>query len=181
MKIYTKTGDAGETSLFSGERVKKSDLLVEAYGALDECNSHIGAALAASPREPVASALRAMQSDIFRLGADFATALGKREIDRISPNEIAEIERAMDELTSSLPPLRAFVLPGGTPAASAIHLARSTARRAEREAIRASFERELNPDALIFLNRLSDYLFLLARKENQLAGHAEPEWVPGHR
>lgn len=178
MKIYTKTGDTGETSLYSGERVGKVDPLVEAYGTLDECNCQLGVALAALPAEPVRAALERLQSALFDLAADLATLPGGRAVRRTGADDISGIEAAMDAI--NVPPLRAFVLPGGTPAAAALHVARTVARRAEREALRATAVHEINPRALIYLNRLSDYLFLLARLENHLKNQPEPIWkAPG--
>jgi cob(I)alamin adenosyltransferase len=165
-KIYTKTGDGGQTGLYSGERVSKTDPLIAACGTIDEVNSHLGAALAARPEERVAAALRPIQGMLFELGADLATLPGSREIRRIGDEDIGELERQIDEATMALPPLRGFVPPGGTPAASQIHIARTVARRAEREALAASAMHPLNDRALVFLNRLSDLLFVLARLEN---------------
>jgi cob(I)alamin adenosyltransferase len=176
MKIYTKTGDNGTTGLFSGERVEKDHPLVAAYGTVDECNSVIGLALSASPTEPVAVALTELQNLLFTLGADMATRPGGREIRRISADDIQKIEHAMDALDAALPKLQCFILPGGPPAAAHLQVARAVCRRAEREAFAASRSQAVNPEALHLLNRLSDYLFLLARRENQLAGGTETPW-----
>ena len=165
-KIYTKTGDAGETGLYSGERVSKTNPLIATCGTIDELNSHLGAALAARPVERVAEELRPLQGLLFELAADLATLPGSREIRRIDAVDIARIERGIDEASAALPPLREFIPPGGTPAAAQIHIARTVARRAEREALAASASHPLNPRALVFLNRLSDLLFTLARLEN---------------
>lgn len=177
MRIYTRTGDNGETSLFSGERVKKTHPLLAAYGTVDECNSLVGAALAAGAQKEVVELGQQLQRKLFYLGGDFATSMGSaREIQRIRREDVEGLEREMDRLQEILPPLRAFILPGGTAAAGLLHVARAVARRAEREAIEASEEIAINPQALIFLNRISDYLFLLARYENWLAGIEEIEW-----
>jgi cob(I)alamin adenosyltransferase len=165
-KIYTKTGDAGQTGLYSGERVSKTDPLIAACGTIDELNSHLGAALAARPVERIAEALRPLQGLLFELAADLATLPGTRDIRRIGADDIARIERGIDEASGALPPLRDFIPPGGTPAAAQIHIARTVARRAEREALRASEAHPLNEQALVLLNRLSDFLFVLARWEN---------------
>jgi len=177
VKIYTRTGDKGETGLFSGERVSKTHSLVEAYGTVDETNSLLGVALAHGLQPAVAGATENLQSLLFRLGADLATLQGGRAVDRISPEEVAAMEQAMDAVAADLPATRHFLLPGGTPGGAALHLARATVRRAERAALRAADEYKLNPQALILLNRLSDYLFLLARQENHLAGTDESVWI----
>lgn len=165
-KIYTKTGDGGQTGLYSGERISKTDPLIAACGTIDELNSHIGAALAARPVERVAGVLGPLQRVLIELAADLATLPGAREIRRFGDSDIAEIERQIDELGETLPPLREFLAPGGTAAAAQIHIARTVARRAEREALAAAGTHPLNGHALVFLNRISDLLFVLARVEN---------------
>lgn len=165
-KIYTKTGDAGQTGLYSGERVSKTDPLIAACGTIDELNSHLGAALAAWPKERVAEVLRPLQRLLFDLAADLATLPGSREIRRIGEEDISHLERNIDAISQSLPPIHEFIPPGGTPAAAQIHIARTVARRAEREALAASAIHPLNRQALVYLNRLSDLLFELARLEN---------------
>jgi cob(I)alamin adenosyltransferase len=176
MKIYTKTGDLGETGLFSGERVQKSHPLVAAYGTSDELCSHLGVVVAHEPAPAVQAILVSLQGSLFDLGADLATPLGTREIPRISEVEIRELEGIIDHLSAQLPPLRAFILPSGTPAAAHLHVARTVARRNEREVAAAAATTPINPNALIFLNRLSDLLFLLARYENHLQHRPETEW-----
>lgn len=178
MKIYTKTGDNGQTALFSGERVAKHHALVETYGTVDETNSLLGVALAQQLQTPVAAAVRSLQALLFQLGADLATLPGERNIQRITEAEILAMESAMDEISAHLPALRHFILPGGTPGAATLQLARTVSRRAERRAVEAAEDLPLNPQALILLNRLSDYLFLLARWENFLARQEEPVWKP---
>jgi cob(I)alamin adenosyltransferase len=178
MKIYTKTGDRGETSLFSGQRVSKTHPRVAAYGTLDEMNSVLGAAVAVPPTPEVRDALIALQFLVFDLCTDLATLLKPGESPRITNETIARIEREMDAFTEALPPLRAFILPGGSPAAAQIHIARTIARRAEREALSVVGAEAIAREPLVFLNRLSDYLYLLARRENQLSGTAETEWLP---
>lgn len=180
-RIYTRTGDAGQTSLADGSRVPKTDPRIEAYADVDETNAAIGAALAlGSMPEPVARVLAAVQNDLFDLGADLATPVGDQRpaARRISEAYVARLEAWCDEFNADLPTLDSFILPGGTPAAAMLHLARTVCRRAERRAW-ALVEREperTNPLALTYLNRLSDLLFILARVTN--AG-ADIRWVPG--
>lgn len=178
MKIYTGTGDGGETGLFSGQRVSKNHPRVRAYGALDELNCILGVAAASGPSDETRAALTGLQRTLFYLGTDLATILPPGEQPRVSAKMISWIEGEMDSLSAKLPALRAFVFPGGSPAAAQIHLARSIARRVEREALCAAGEEALPKGSLVFLNRLSDYLFLLARRENQLGGVEEHEWRP---
>jgi cob(I)alamin adenosyltransferase len=171
-KIYTKTGDAGQTGLFSGERISKTDPLIAACGTVDELSSHLGAALAARPSQRVAEVIAPMQNLLIELAADLATLPGSREIRRVGSKDIERLEKQIDETCSQLPPLHEFLPPGGTPAAAQIHIARTVARRAEREALCASATHPLNHQALVFLNRLSDLLFVLARMENALESEA---------
>ena len=178
MKIYTGTGDHGETGLFSGERVRKSHPRVAAYGTLDEMNSILGAAVAASPTPPVRKALLALQARTFDLGADLATVLEPGKPTRIIQADITAIEEEMDRITALLPQKKNFVLPGGTPAACQIHIARTVARRSEREALMVVDPAPIPQTPLIFLNRLSDYLYLLAKYENHLADVVETDWIP---
>jgi len=179
MKIYTKTGDRGETSLYCGGRVKKTHPRMVVCGTLDEMNSHLGVAASSSPSPEIAKALNILQSLIFELGSDIAATLTKGEKGgkaRISETHIQFLESEIDRMTTLLPPLRAFILPGGSPSATQIHVARSVCRRAERELILAADSEEISEFSRIFLNRLSDYLFTLARYENLLSGHPETEW-----
>lgn len=178
MKIYTGTGDHGETSLFSSQRVPKTHPRVTAYGTLDEMNSILGAAVAAGPRPPVRDALLELQAQTFELCADLATVLGPGQSSRITPADVSAIEQKMDRITEQIPAMNSFVLPGGTAAACQIHIARTVARRAEREALLATDPAPVPQTPLVFLNRLSDYLYLLARQENFLAGAKEAPWVP---
>lgn len=183
MKIYTKTGDHGQTGLFSGERVAKSHPLVAAYGTCDELCSHLGVAVALAPAPEVQEILVRLQGSLFDLGADLATPLGTRDVHRMSEDESRELEAIIDRISGELPPLRAFILPSGTPAAAHLQVARTVARRCEREAVAAASATPINPNALTFLNRLSDLLFLLARYENLLHNRPETEWSakPGER
>jgi cob(I)alamin adenosyltransferase len=185
MKIYTKTGDAGETGLYAGPRVRKNDLRIEAYGTVDELNAVLGlvqsTAPASSQKLPaeIESLLARIQHTLFDLGAELATPdPTARGTSFITPQEIAALERAIDSYEAQLPPLKTFILPGGVPGAAWLHLARTVCRRAERR-VAALLEREvdkLSPHVLIYLNRLSDLLFVLARAANQAAGHADVAW-----
>lgn len=178
MSIYTKTGDKGSTGLFSGERVAKTHPRVAAYGTVDEMNSMLGVALAAVPAAEVAAAVERLQVLAFDLGSDLATVPDAAWKPRIGEEDVAWLESEIDRMVAELPKLRAFVLPGGSPAAAHLHVARTICRRAEREALHAATTEQIPPLALIFLNRLSDFLFVLARFENHLAGVDETEWRP---
>jgi len=181
MKIYTRTGDEGETGLFGGGRVSKADPRVAAYGDVDELNSAIGVARAAEPAALFDAELEAVQRDLFSIGGHLATpdpdkvraALAKAEL---STSRIDAFERAMDAAESSLPPLRAFILPAGSPKAAALHLARTVCRRAERSVVSLARDQEVPELFLVYLNRLSDYLFTLARQANQEAGRGDVTW-----
>ena len=179
MKIYTRTGDDGTTGLFSGERVSKTHLRVEAYGAVDELNSALGLARALGAQARVATVIIAVQKTLFTLGSDLATrATGKAAIPRIGADEIAHLEDEIDRMTAELPPLRTFILPGGTPAAAQLQLVRAIARRAERAALRLAAVEAVNADALVYMNRLSDFLFVASRAANH-NGAGDVLWVPG--
>jgi len=181
MKIYTKTGDAGSTGLFGGGRVPKDDLRVEAYGDVDELNAVIGVARSVELMPRVDEVLVPIQRDLFAIGALLATpdrekmALHLQKA-RIDEGRIAELERAIDEGESELEPLTAFIIPGGTPKAAALHVARTVCRRAERHVVRLRHDVDLPPLAVIYLNRLSDLLFTLARVANRRAGAGEVTW-----
>ena len=176
-RIYTRGGDGGETSLGDGTRVPKSDARISAGGAVDELNAAVGLALAADVPEPMREELERIQNELFDLGADVSVPLEIEGRLRVHQGQIDALERACDEWNAGLSELRSFVLPGGTEAAARLHLARTLCRRAEREALAAAGETPLNPLALVYLNRLSDLLFILARAAN--AGRAEPLWKPG--
>jgi cob(I)alamin adenosyltransferase len=181
MKIYTRTGDQGETGLFGGGRAAKDDPRVAAYGDVDELNSALGVARAASPAELFAVELEAIQRDLFSLGGQLATpdpekvrkALEKAEL---SPARVSDFERAMDAAEAELPPLRAFILPAGTAKAAALHLARTVCRRAERSVVALARQGDVPELFLVYLNRLSDYLFTLARLANHRDGHGDVTW-----
>ena len=184
-KIYTRTGDDGSTGLGNGERRLKSDLRVEAYGTVDEANSCIGMARVQTTGMPEIDAiLLRIQNDLFDLGADLATPddgqpLGYEPL-RIVASQTARLEADIDTLNARLQPLRSFVLPGGSPAAAALHLARTVARRAERAMVAlARVEGEhVNPEAIRYMNRVSDLLFVAARVVND-SGNTDVLWVPG--
>ena len=178
-KIYTRGGDAGETSLVGGKRLPKHDARVAAYGSVDETNAAIGVARVHTEGEADARLAR-VQDDLFDLGADLATVRGKEQGDalRIVQEQVERLEREIDAMNEALSALESFVLPGGTPAAAALHVARTVCRRAER-CVTALAEREaINPLALKYINRLSDHLFVLARTLND-GGQADVLWRPG--
>jgi cob(I)alamin adenosyltransferase len=175
MKISTGTGDDGTTGLFSGERVPKTHPRVAAIGATDEANSLLGVARASAPQAEVGAMLEALQRQLFKLGADLATVGDYGNIERIGAPDIRWLEEETDRIAARVPPLKVFVLPGGTGAAAQIHVARAVVRRAEREAILAG---DCSRDVLVYMNRLSDFLFMLALLENHLAGRAETAWRP---
>jgi cob(I)alamin adenosyltransferase len=179
-RISTGTGDDGTTGLVGGARVPKTSQRVAAYGAVDEANDAIGLAAAHAGRPELKALLRSIQADLFTLGADIAAPPSAKTV-RISRAHIEHIVRAEDRLEAALPPLRHFVLPGGTPCSAALHLARSIVRRAEREAWALAGAEPVSADALVYLNRLSDLLFLLAREENVLAGVEEEQWLGAGR
>lgn len=177
MKIYTKTGDKGETSLFGGGRVSKSADRIEAYGTVDELNAILGLARSENMTETVQQMLHLIQQDLFILGADLATPSdAKVTIPRIELSHYSKLESWIDELEDSLEPLRFFILPGGTPAASTLHIARTVCRRAERRVITAKVNEMISDNCVIYLNRLSDLLFVMSRFENHKAGVAESQW-----
>jgi cob(I)alamin adenosyltransferase len=181
MKIYTKTGDAGTTGLFGGGRVPKDDARVDAYGDVDELNAVLGAARATGPMPRVDEVLVAVQRDLFAIGALLATPdvekmhahLTKARIDDA---RIEELERAIDACDNELEPLKAFIVPGGTPKAAALHVARTVCRRAERKVVHLQHSVELPKLTVVYLNRLSDLLFSLARVANKRAGAGEVTW-----
>ena len=182
-RIYTRAGDAGATRLANGRKVSKADPRVEAYGAVDEANACLGLARLHTAGTPLDEILGRLQNELFDLGADLATPAkrGEREgeVLRMSQAQVARLEGEIDALNGVLPKLESFVLPGGTPAAAALHLARTVCRRAEREAVRLAEAGEaVSPTALKYLNRLSDFLFVAARVAND-RGAAEVFWKSG--
>ena len=179
MKIYTKKGDSGETSLFGGERVSKSTERIEAYGNVDELNSLVGLTASYELSEKGTKYLRKVQEQLFVLGADLATPpSSKTRIDRISEEDITFLEDAIDELDQDLKPLKNFVLPGGSQPGATLHVARTVCRRAERATVACQEVDEVSDECLKFLNRLSDFLFVIARYENKQAGVREETWKP---
>jgi cob(I)alamin adenosyltransferase len=177
VKIYTKTGDGGETGLFGGQRVPKDALRVHAYGTVDECNAAVGLARAAGLDRALDGLLAQVQSQLFVVGADLATPGERTSIPRVSEAEALFLEGAIDELEAGLEPLRQFILPGGTPGAAQLHVARTVCRRAERWAVSLAQAEPINGRALIYLNRLSDFLFVAARAANARAGVPDVPWV----
>jgi cob(I)alamin adenosyltransferase len=178
-KIYTRGGDAGQTSLGDGSRVSKLDLRLEAYGTVDELNASLGVVLAGEPPEEIRPVLERVQNELFDVGADLSVPLGREGRLRVAQTQVDRLEADCDRFNAELPELRSFVLPGGTTAAAGLHVARTICRRAERETVRAAQEHELDPLTGIYLNRLSDLLFVLARAANAAAGRDEPLWRPG--
>jgi cob(I)alamin adenosyltransferase len=182
MKIYTRGGDTGETSLFGGERVRKNAPRVAAYGEVDELNSVIGVARAAVTQADLRAKLETIQSSLFDLGGELATPGARRKAGpRVGDPDVAELEHWIDELETELEPLRNFILPGGAPAAALLHLGRTVCRRAERAVISLSEREEVESLLIRYLNRLSDFLFVLARVVNRRAGVSEPQWIGRER
>ncbi|QCB40834.1 cob(I)yrinic acid a,c-diamide adenosyltransferase [Sphingomonas sp. PAMC26645] len=183
-KIYTRTGDDGTTGLVDGSRVSKASALMQAIGDVDEANSAIGVAVVALGDDPLAAALERIQNDLFDLGADLATPATdngfapSEMVLRIVPAQVKRLEREIDAMNVHLAPLRSFILPGGSPQAAALHLARAISRRAERSAVAATHDMPLNPAALAYVNRLSDFLFVASRAVNQ-NGAGDVLWRPG--
>lgn len=178
-RIYTRGGDAGETSLGDGSRVTKLDPRIGAFGAVDELNAVLGLVLAGPCPDPVREVLLRVQNELFDLGADLSVPLGVEGRLRVTQALVDRLEAECDAFNAELPELRSFVLPGGSQAAAGLHVARTVCRRAERVALGAAATHDLNPLALVYLNRLSDLLFVLARSANAADGHAEPLWKPG--
>jgi cob(I)alamin adenosyltransferase len=178
MKIYTKTGDAGETSLFAGGRVSKNHLRLHTYGTVDELNSVLGLARALGLDSELDSKIGRIQSELFHVGADLATPLDAEAawVVRVQTDMVQHLEAEIDKLEIELEPLKNFILPGGTPAAASLHQARTVCRRAERWLVALAEQTEINPAALQYLNRLSDWLFVMARAVNHRAGVSDVIW-----
>lgn len=181
MKIYTKTGDAGTTGLFGGGRVGKDDPRVEAYGDVDELNATLGLARALEPMPRIDEVLVPIQRDLFAIGALLATPDREKmsqhlEKARVDEERVAQLERAIDDADRELEPLRAFVVPGGSPKAAALHVARTVCRRAERRVVHLQAAVEIPQLVVVYLNRLSDLLFTLARLANRRAATGEVTW-----
>jgi len=181
-RIYTKSGDAGETGLGDGSRVPKDHPRVAAYGAVDELNAVVGLLIASSPDLPESDLLRSIQNDLFDVGADLCLPRPADEPPgaklRVRPEQAARLEAAIDRLNAGLSPLTSFVLPGGRPAAAWCHLARTVCRRAERDVVTLARAEPINPEVVVYLNRLSDLLFVLARVYNN-QGKDDVLWQPG--
>ena len=178
-KIYTKTGDDGTTGLFGGARLPKHHIRIEAYGTVDELNSVIGWLMALLPNDETHHLLQTIQSRLFTVGANLASEPGK---DMITPDlmdsDITMIEQAIDQMQAVLPELKHFILPGGSQAVSAAHLARTVCRRAERRCVALAFDSQVEPIIILYLNRLSDYFFVLARWIGNREGIEEIKWTP---
>ncbi|MFC4637474.1 cob(I)yrinic acid a,c-diamide adenosyltransferase [Deinococcus hohokamensis] len=190
MKLYTKTGDGGQTGLYGADRVSKAHIRVEAYGTVDELNSAVGLARAHNgrshkPHAELDADLEYLQNALFDVGADLATRPGTpyaKNVSRIDEQDVAFIEAMIDRYAEGVPPIRNFIHPAGTLTAAALHVARAVARRAEREVIRLLHEEEANAQVQVYLNRVSDLLFAMARAANQVAELQEEEWaVKGRR
>ena len=179
MKIYTRTGDGGETSLVDGSRVRKDHSRVSAFGDVDELNAALGVACAQAGADLVAL-LDGVQRDLFAIGAQIADpraqVASRKEKAALAAGRIVDLERAIDAHDAQMPPLTAFILPGGTPLAAALHVARTVCRRAERSILGLGPADPVDPLIVVYLNRLSDLLFVLARHANHVAGRAEPKW-----
>jgi cob(I)alamin adenosyltransferase len=180
MKIYTKTGDTGQTGLVDGSRVAKDDLRVTAYGEVDELNAVLGLVRAQAAHTDLDALLLGIQRDLFALGAQLADPTERVAVRKakaaVTPERIQELEAAIDQHEATLPPLRAFVLPGGSLVGATLHLARTVCRRAERTIVRLDRERKLDPWIEAYVNRLSDLLFVLARHANQASQQVEDTW-----
>ena len=189
MKIYTKTGDKGTTALYGGNRVSKASARVESYGNIDELNSFIGLAKSEITDEKVLNQLKKIQFDLFTLGSESATPTDKLTLSNgksrltlmISETEIEELENWMDEYETQLEPLQYFILPGGGKSATALHVCRTVCRRAERSLVFLNESEEVRPELIKYLNRLSDYLFVLARYVSKLNKEKEEYWNPNDR
>ena len=180
MKIYTKKGDRGETSLFGGKRVAKHDIQIEAYGTVDELNSHIGLLHSLIENKETRAALKRVQAYLFVIGSTLAADADKKnlKVPALNSEEAAFLETQIDKCVSNLPAMKSFILPGGTTNASHCHIARTICRRAERATAKFAASSDLEPIVLAYLNRLSDYLFILARQTCIEEGGKETPWLP---
>ncbi len=184
MRIYTRTGDQGETGLFGGQRVQKTHPRVAAYGEVDELNATLGVCIAAGGDAEIKSTLEGIQGELLVLGADLAspaepgTTVGGRSVPRVSEGMVAALEARIDHYEHGVPPLTHFILPGGVPQAAQLHVARCVCRRAERAVIQAAGKEAINPEAVVYLNRLSDLLFTMARAANHRLRQPETLWNP---
>jgi cob(I)alamin adenosyltransferase len=182
MKIYTKTGDKGETGLFGGERVSKDNVRICAYGTIDELNSFIGLAITEIKSDEIKDILVDIQNKLFVVGSDLATPETEKNkklnIQRTSETFIADAERDIDTITEKLEPLRNFILPGGSRGAALLHICRTVSRRAEREIVQLKKMDYISDNILVFLNRLSDLFFVLSRYENKVSNIPDTKWNP---
>lgn len=180
MKIYTKTGDSGETGLFGGERVSKSSLRIEAYGTIDELNSFLGLTITEVCDKSVKELLINIQNKLFVLGSDLATPISEKtsklNITRVPKKFYKDLEKSIDKFENKLEPLKNFILPGGTKSAAMLHVCRTVARRAERRVVELNNMVKVGQNIIIFLNRLSDLLFVLARYENKCQNVPDTKW-----
>ncbi len=180
MKIYTKTGDSGDTGLFGGPRVRKDAVRIEAFGTVDELNATLGVVRAEAPPDEIDPLLERIQNQLFDVGSELATPdPAAHALATIGGGQIAGLEQAIDQYEARLVPLSEFILPGGTRAAAYLHLSRCTCRRAERLVVRLAAEESISPSLVTYLNRLSDLLFVLARFANQSEGVADVAWKKG--
>lgn len=178
MKIYTKKGDQGYTSLFGGKEIEKNNIRLHAYGTVDELNSTLGISLTHDVSNIGKEIINKLQEQLFVLGADLATLPSKKaKIERINDSHVEQLEEWIDKLEEELPPLTTFILPGGAPAGATLHFARTVCRRAERHTAELLESRNANEFCLVYLNRLSDLLFVLARFENRDSGVGETKWI----
>lgn len=181
LKIYTKTGDTGETGLYGGARVPKDSLCVEAYGTVDELNACLGLSCTQLTADDVVECLRRIQSELFDVGADLATPSAvttSKQIPRIRPEQTTQLEQWIDRYEAELPPLTCFILPSGSPAGAILHFSRTVCRRAERRVVALHKTDQINPEIVRYLNRLSDLLFVLARVVNHRSHMPETTWQP---
>lgn len=181
MKVYTKKGDLGKTSILGQNDLDKDDLRIAAYGTVDELNSHIGLLTCYSPNDVLTNQLRNIQNALFTLGSELASTpdvFHKLKLQSVSNDDVAQLEKWIDEQTNELPNLQAFILPGGSIANATAHIARTVCRRAERACVSLNKELPIRPLVIIYLNRLSDYLFTMARTMTMLTNTEEIEWKP---
>lgn len=178
-KVYTRTGDDGSTALGSGQRIQKTHPRIVAYGTVDEVNAHVGAALAVRPASDLVEPLRQIQNDLFHLGASLCVREEDKQrypMPEVEQQHVQWLEELMDRFSAKLPALENFVLPGGTPTAAHLHVARTVCRRGERSVLELAEDEPIGAHVVVYLNRLSDALFVLARYDNHAAGVPEPTW-----
>lgn len=176
MKIYTRTGDKGQTGLWGGTRIRKDAVRIQAYGTVDECNAVIGLACSCLQETTLSTMLAQVQNELFVVGSDLASDLKLENVPRVKPREVEQLEAWIDQLEAELPPLTQFILPGGHAVAAHLHLARTVCRRAERWVVSLSHESSINETVLLYLNRLSDFLFVAARYANHVSQTPDVPW-----